>query len=42
VLKSEIEIGPVCHRLLERIRAHASICVMALIRQRILRARRRY
>ncbi|PZA14095.1 IS1634 family transposase, partial [Azoarcus communis] len=30
VLKSEIEIGPVYHRLPERIRAHASICFMAL------------
>jgi hypothetical protein len=31
VLKSELEIGPVYHRLPERIRAHASICFMALI-----------
>jgi hypothetical protein len=31
VLKSEIEIGPVHHRLPERIRAHAQICFMALI-----------
>ena len=29
VLKSEIEIGPVYHRLPERIRAHASICFIA-------------
>ena len=29
VLKSEIEIGPVYHRLPERIRAHASICDVA-------------
>lgn len=31
VLKSELEIGPVYHRLPERIRAHASIRFMALI-----------
>ena len=31
VLKSEIEIGPIYHRLPERIHAHASICFMALI-----------
>jgi hypothetical protein len=31
ILKSEIEIAPVHHRLPERIRAHASICFMALI-----------
>ena len=31
VLKSEIEIAPVFHRVPERIRAHASICFMALI-----------
>jgi hypothetical protein len=30
VLKSEIEIGPIYHRLPDRIRAHASICFMAL------------
>ena len=30
VLKSEIEIAPVFHRLPERIKAHASICFMAL------------
>jgi transposase len=29
VLKSEIEIAPVFHRLPERIKAHASICFMA-------------
>jgi hypothetical protein len=37
VLKSEIEIGPVYHRLPERIRAHASICFMALILHRVMR-----
>jgi hypothetical protein len=31
VLKSEIEIGPVYHRLPERIRAHAMICFIALV-----------
>ena len=39
VLKSEIEIGPVYHRLPERIRAHAAICFMALILYRVMRAR---
>ena len=37
VLKSEIEIGPVFHRLPERIKAHASICFIALILYRIMR-----
>ncbi len=37
VLKSEIEIGPVFHRLPERIKAHASICFMVLILYRIMR-----
>ena len=41
VLKSELEIGPVYHRLLERIRAHASICFMALILHRVMRMRLR-
>jgi len=39
VLKSEIEIAPVYHRLPERIRAHASICFMALILYRVMRQR---
>ena len=39
VLKSEIEIAPVFHRLPERIKAHASICFMALILYRVMRAR---
>ena len=39
VLKSEIEIGPVYHRLPVRIRAHASICFIALILYRIMRQR---
>ena len=39
VLKSEIEIAPVYHRLPERIRAHAGICFMALILHRVMRQR---
>ena len=39
VLKSEIEIGPVFHRLPERIKAHASICFVALILYRVMRQR---
>ncbi len=38
-LKSEIEIGPMFHRLPERIRAHAAICFMALILYRVMRTR---
>jgi transposase len=41
VLKSEIEIGTVYHRLPERIKAHASICFMALILHRVMRTRLR-
>ena len=41
VLKSEIEIAPVFHRLPERIKAHASICFMALILYRVMRQRLR-
>lgn len=41
VLKSELAIGPVYHRLPERIRAHASICFMALIVHRVMRMRLR-
>jgi transposase len=41
VLKSEIEIGPVYHRLPNRIRAHAAICFMALILHRVMRMRLR-
>lgn len=41
VLKSEIEIGPVYHRLPERIRAHAAICFMALLLYRVMRMRLR-
>ncbi len=39
VLKSEIEIGPVHHRLPNRIRAHAMICFIALVIHRVIRAR---
>jgi transposase len=41
VLKSEIEIGPIYHRLPARIHAHASICFMALILYRVMRTRLR-
>ncbi len=41
VLKSEIEIAPVYHRLPERIRAHAIICFLALIIYRVMRQRLR-
>ena len=39
VLKSEIEIAPVFHRLPNRIHAHAMICFLALILYRVLRLR---
>jgi transposase len=39
VLKSEIEIAPVFHRLPDRIKAHASLCFMALIVYRVMRQR---
>jgi hypothetical protein len=39
VLKSEIEIAPIFHRLPDRIRAHALICFLALILYRVLRMR---
>ncbi len=41
VLKSDIDIAPVHHRLPERIRAHALICFLALVLYRVLRARLR-
>lgn len=41
VLKSDIEIGPVHHRLPDRIRAHALICFIALVIQRVMRDRLR-
>ena len=39
VLKSDIEIAPVHHRLPDRIRAHALICFLALVLYRVLRMR---
>lgn len=39
VLKSDIEVAPVYHRLPERIRAHALICFLALVLHRIIRSR---
>ena len=39
VLKSEIEIAPVFHRLPNRIRAHVMLCFMALIVYRVMRQR---
>lgn len=39
VLKSELEIGPVYHRLPDRIRAHAMLCFMALLLYRVMRLR---
>ena len=39
VLKSDLEIAPVYHRLPERIRAHALICFMALVLYRVMRTR---
>lgn len=41
VLKSDMEIGPVYHRLLRRIRAQALVCFMALILYRVMRMRMR-
>jgi hypothetical protein len=38
-LKSDIEIGPIYHRLPQRIRAHALVCFLALILHRVLRMR---
>lgn len=39
VLKSDIEIAPVHHRLPDRIRAHALICFLALVLYRVMRLR---
>ena len=39
VLKSEIEIGPVYHRLPQRIKAHAEICFVALILYLVMRGK---
>lgn len=39
VLKRDLEIAPVYHRLPDRIRAHAMICFLALLLHRVLRMR---
>ena len=39
VLKSDIELAPVHHRLTDRIRAHAMICFLALVLYRVMRMR---
>jgi len=39
VLKSDIEIAPVHHRLPDRIRAHTLICFLALVLYRVMRMR---
>jgi transposase len=39
VLKSEIAIAPVYHRLPERIRAHAMVCFITLIAYQVMRQR---
>lgn len=39
VLKSQIEITPMFHRLPERIRAHGLICFLALVLHRVMRMR---
>ena len=41
VLKRDIEIAPVYHRLPKRIRAHAAICFLALLLHRVMRMRLR-
>ena len=38
---TRIEIGPIYNRLPDRVRAHAAICFMALIMNRVMRARLR-
>lgn len=39
VLKNDIDIAPVFHRLPDRIRAHALICFLALVLYRVMRMR---
>jgi len=41
VVKSNIEISPVCHRLPHRIRAHVLVCFVVLILYRAMRMRLR-
>jgi len=38
-LKSDIELGPLYHRLPRRIRAHALVCFLALVLHRVMRMR---
>jgi len=38
-MKNQLDIGPVYHRLPDRIRAHTFICFLALVIQRALRHR---
>jgi len=39
IMKNQLDIGPVYHRLPDRIRAHTFICFLALVIQRALRHR---
>ena len=39
IMKNQLEIAPVYHRLPDRIRAHTFICFLALVIQRVLRYR---
>ena len=39
VLKSDLDIAPVYHRLPDRIRAHTFVCFLALVLQRVIRHR---
>jgi transposase len=39
ILKQDLEIGPVYHRLPDRIRAHALICFLALVLYRVMQMR---
>jgi len=39
VLKSDLDIAPVFHRLPDRIRAHALICFLAFVLYRVMRLR---
>ena len=36
VLRSDLEIGPIYHRLPRRMKAHATICFIALVMTRIM------
>jgi transposase len=41
IMKNQLDLGPVYHRLPDRIRAHTFICFLALVIQRVLRHRLR-